>query len=174
MNRMRVVVFNNEGKADEGKEVPAVVATWFTKGRSMKRGLAALLLTLCVASQSWAQSTGTPAPAPTSPPVAGTAVLGVMVAESIAVAVGYRASKFIGASVYNDKNEKIGRIGDLIIKPDGTLSYAIVDVGGFLGIGQHQVAIPVGQFTAVKPKIVLPGATKDALKALPEFNYSKS
>jgi len=97
-----------------------------------------------------------------------------MVAESIAVAVGYRASKFIGASVYNDKNEKVGRIGDLIIKPDGTLSYAIVDVGGFLGIGQHQVAIPVGQFAAVKPKIVLPGATKDALKALPEFNYSKS
>ena len=100
-------------------------------------------------------------------------MLGVTVTESVAVAVGYRASKLIGATVYNDKGAKIGKVGDLIIKPDGTVSYAIIDVGGFLGIGVHQVAIPVGQFTSVKPKLVLPGATKDALKALPEFHFAK-
>src|SRR5690242_11338400 len=80
-------------------------------------------------------------------PVAGSIPLGTTVEESRAVAVGYRASKLIGAPVYNDKNEKIGKIGDLIVKPDGTLSLAVVDVGGFLGMGRHHVAIPVEQFS---------------------------
>lgn len=161
MKRFSAVVFNTKGQVQTG-----------TARAGLKRSLAAVLLTACIASQAWGQASGT-SPAPAAPPVAGTAVLGVAVTESIAVAVGYRASKFLGATVYNDEGEKIGRIGDLIIKADGKLSYAIVDVGGFLGIGQHQVAIPVGQFTAVKPKIVLPGATKDALKALPEFHYTR-
>ena len=90
------------------------------------------------------------------------------------VAKGYRMSKLIHTTVINDKNEKIGKIGDLIVTPDGTLSLAVVDVGGFLGMGRHRVAIPVGQFSDVKPKVVLPGATKDALKQLPEFEYAKS
>ena len=107
------------------------------------------------------------------PPVAGTIVLGVTVEESTALALGYRVTKLLGAAVYNDKNQKVGKIGDLIVKPDDQLSYAIVDVGGFLGIGKHHVAIPVRQFTSVKPKIVLPGATKEALKQLPEFQFAK-
>ena len=49
---------------------------------------------------------------------------------------------------------------------------AIVDVGGFLGIGAHRVAIPVPQFDEVAPtKIVLKGATQEALKKMPEFKY---
>jgi sporulation protein YlmC with PRC-barrel domain len=107
-----------------------------------------------------------------APPVAGKTVLGVAYAEMDAVALGYRASKLVGASVYNDNSQRIGKIGDIIVKPDGTVSFAIVDVGGFLGMGKHHVAIPVGQFTAVKPHIVLPGATKEALKALPTFEYA--
>jgi sporulation protein YlmC with PRC-barrel domain len=142
----------------------------------MNHSLTAVVLSFCIASQAWAQA---PAPAATPPPaapppVAGSVVLGVAVAESVAIAIGYRASKLIGATVYNDKNERIGKIGDLIITPDSSVSYAIVDVGGFLGLGKHHVAIPVRQFTAVKPKLVLPGATKDALKALPEFRYAKN
>ncbi len=147
----------------------------------MKRTLSAVLLSFFVASQALAQASTAPAPAAApapapapTPPVAGTVLLGVTVTESIAVAHGYRASKVIGATVYNDKSQKVGKIGDLIIRPDGTLSYAIVDVGGFLGMGVHQVAIPVNQFKAVKPKIILPGATKDALKALPEFRFEKN
>jgi hypothetical protein len=42
-------------------------------------------------------------------------------------------------------------------------------VGGFVGIGKHRVAIPVKQFKEVHPKVVLPGATKEALKNLPDF-----
>jgi sporulation protein YlmC with PRC-barrel domain len=107
-------------------------------------------------------------------PVAGVVKLGVTVAETELVAAGYRAKKLIGATVYNDQNEKVGKIEDMIIAPDGKLSVAVVDVGGFLGLGAHRVAIPVEQFTQIEPKIVLPGATKQALKGLPEFKYVKS
>jgi sporulation protein YlmC with PRC-barrel domain len=108
-----------------------------------------------------------------APPVAGTVTLGTTIEQTKAIALGYRVSKLIKATVYNDQDQKIGKVEDLIVQPDGTLSIAIVDVGGFLGMGRHRVAIPVGQFTSVKPKVVLPGATKDALKKLPEFQYAK-
>jgi sporulation protein YlmC with PRC-barrel domain len=106
-------------------------------------------------------------------PVAGVVTLGVAVEQIDVVANGWRASKLLRASVYNDSDQRIGKVGDLIIAPDGSLSVAIVDVGGFLGLGTHHVAIPVEQFSQVTPKIILPGATKDALKQLPEFKYSK-
>jgi sporulation protein YlmC with PRC-barrel domain len=105
-------------------------------------------------------------------PVAGKVTLGVAVAQTELIASGWRASKLIHADVYNDSNQKVGKIGDLIIAPDGSLSAAVVDVGGFLGMGTHRFAIPVQQFSQVTPKIVLPGATKDALKQMPEFKYS--
>jgi sporulation protein YlmC with PRC-barrel domain len=108
------------------------------------------------------------------PPVAGVALtpLGITIEQKAIIAPGYRASKLVKAEVYNDKGEKIGKIGDLVVAPDGTLSVAVVDVGGFLGVKKHHVAIPVKQFSEVSPKkVVLPGATKEALKQLPEFTY---
>jgi len=104
-------------------------------------------------------------------PIAGRSTLGTTKMD--VVAEGWRASKLIGASVYNDNNQKVGKIGDLIIAPDGSISVAILDVGGFLGVASRHVAIPVEQFTQISPRIVLPGATKDALKQLPEFKYVK-
>ncbi|HVP68036.1 MAG TPA: PRC-barrel domain-containing protein [Anaeromyxobacteraceae bacterium] len=127
--------------------------------------LAALCGAIAVTSAANAQQGGQAQ----TPPVAGRVVLGVTVEETQAIALGYRASKLIGAPVYNDKGQKIGKVKDLIIKTDGTLSFAILDVGGFLGVGAHHVAIRVSQFTSVKPKIVLPSATKEALEHLPEF-----
>ena len=50
---------------------------------------------------------------------------------------------------------------------------AIVNAGGFLGLARHDVAIPVSQFKLVDKKLVLPGATKEALKASPEFQYAQ-
>jgi sporulation protein YlmC with PRC-barrel domain len=106
--------------------------------------------------------------------VAGSTTLGVTVEELKAVAIGWSAKKkILGKAVYNDKNEKIGVVDDLIITPDRSLSYAIIGAGGFLGIGKHDVAIPVGQFKEDKGKIVLAGATKDTLKAMPKFEYAK-
>jgi len=105
-------------------------------------------------------------------PVAGVVPLGVTVAETALITTGWRAGKLIGTEVYNDANEKVGKVDDLIITPDGTLSIAIVEVGGFLGIGKHLVAIPVRQFSQIAPKAILPKATKDTLKKMPEFKYA--
>jgi sporulation protein YlmC with PRC-barrel domain len=102
-------------------------------------------------------------------PVAGVVPLGVTRIETDLVTPGYRATKLLKQDVYNEQNQKIGKIEDLVVAPDGTLSVAVIDVGGFAGIGKHRVAIPVKQFTQMHPKIVLPSATKEALKSLPEF-----
>ena len=106
-----------------------------------------------------------------SVPVAGKTTLGTT--QMDVIAEGWRASKLIGATVYNDSNQRVGKIGDLIIAPDGSISVAVLDVGGFLGVASRHVAIPVEQFSQISPRIVLPGATKDALKQLPEFKYVK-
>jgi sporulation protein YlmC with PRC-barrel domain len=106
--------------------------------------------------------------------VAGSTTIGISVEELKVVAVGWSAKKkILGKAVYNDKNEKIGVVDDLIVAPDRSLSYAIIGAGGFLGIGKHDVAIPVGQFKEDKGRIILAGATKDALKAMPKFEYAK-
>jgi sporulation protein YlmC with PRC-barrel domain len=106
--------------------------------------------------------------------VAGTATVGVAVEELQQVYTGWSAKKeILGHEVYNDEGQKVGKIEDLIIAPDRMVSYAIVGAGGFLGIDRHDVAIPVNQFKRENGKIVLPGATKAAIKAMPEFEWAK-
>ena len=77
------------------------------------------------------------------------------------------------STVYNSSGEKIGEVADLIITPEKAVSYTIVGTGGFLGMDQHDVAIPVGQLKLEGDKLLLPGATKEGLKALPKFQYAK-
>lgn len=89
------------------------------------------------------------------------------------VARGLRVSKLTGHSVVNDKNENIGKIDDIVIAQDRSL-FTVLQVGGFLGIGSRFVAVP---FDSLKidenvSKIELPGASRDELKKLAEFNYS--
>ena len=106
--------------------------------------------------------------------VAGSTLLGVSVAELQEVVKGWSVKRTVlGQPVYNDKNEKVGSVDDIIITPDKAVSYAIVGTGGFLGLAKHDVAIPVSQFKLVDKKLVLPGATKEALKAIPEFQYAQ-
>src|ERR1700733_8494389 len=88
------------------------------------------------------------------------------------LATGYRSSKIVGSTVVNDTNQTVGSIDDLIITPGGQAPYAILSVGGFLGIGTKYVALPFSSLKVVDKKIVLPGGTKDALTALPDFRYN--
>jgi hypothetical protein len=89
------------------------------------------------------------------------------------VAAGYRASKVIGSSVVNDANETIGKIDDLLVTRDGKEPYAVLSVGGFLGMGTRMVVIRYDSLKFADNKIVLPGGTKDGLRMLPAFQYSK-
>ena len=107
--------------------------------------------------------------------VAGERRIGVAVEEMKDIALGWSAKKqVLGEPVYNEDNKKVGTIDDLIITPDKAISYAIVGAGGFIGVGKHNVAIPITQLQYQNGKFILPGATKDTIKALPEFEYAKS
>ena len=78
--------------------------------------------------------------------------------------------------VYNDQNEKIGSLDDLILKDGNHIAIGVVSVGGFLGIGNKLVAVPYDQLHLEtdkdQTKITMPGASKEALKAMPTFTYS--
>ena len=105
-------------------------------------------------------------------PVASAAPVDLIVVDVVAVADGYRASKLRGAKVVNPQNEKLGELDDLIVGKDRVL-FAIVQVGGFLGIGSHFIAVPYSslQINEDGSRIVLPGATREQVKGLPEFKY---
>ena len=128
----------------------------------LRRGLLALAsasaLTLSLAPGS-ASAAGGP------PPVA------LVVVNVQAVALGYRASQLIGRTVTNDRGEDIGKIDDLVVGRDKVL-FAVLAVGGFLGLGAHLVVAPYNSLRVSPQRIVLPGATKAALLRLPEFKYA--
>ncbi|MBT2792733.1 PRC-barrel domain-containing protein [Paraburkholderia strydomiana] len=92
--------------------------------------------------------------------------------DVVRLASGYRASKVIGSTVYNESRDAIGTIDDLVVSPKDNVTYAILSVGGFLGLGTHLVAVPFGSLHVVDKQMRLPNATRDSLKALPEFRYA--
>jgi len=121
----------------------------------------------------------------------------------------WRSSKLIGVDVYNDANEKIGSIEDLIVDKSSRVENVILGVGGFLGMGEHYVAVSMDKLkwanepvrtssTAATDKTTVGtaantntsnrpvraadekwypdhavfNATKDQLKAMPQFKYN--
>jgi sporulation protein YlmC with PRC-barrel domain len=106
---------------------------------------------------------------------AGSTRISVSKEELREVAAGWSAKKqILGKDVYNDADEKIGDINDLIVAPKRSVSYAIVGVGGIPArVAEHNVVVPVSRFKQQMGKIVLAGATKNALKATPKFEYAK-
>ena len=121
----------------------------------------------------------------------------------------WQGSKLIGLNVYDTQNEKIGDIKELLLDKDGKVEQVAIGVGGFLGMGEHDVAVkwtdlkfadqPVPSKTSSAGSTAAGGAarttgaasssttttkknypdhatlstTKDQLKAMPQFNYSK-
>jgi sporulation protein YlmC with PRC-barrel domain len=126
----------------------------------------------------------------------------------------WRTSKLVGLNVYNDSNESIGSVNDLLADKSGDIKAVVIGVGGFLGIGEHLVAVPMDKVKFVDEPIAYTGAssapasggarpstntmttgaattapaavkknpwypdhavfsaTKDQLKAMPEFKYA--
>lgn len=116
-------------------------------------------------------STVAPSAAPTtmlSPPVS----LPVTFGPGTAVAARPRLSQIIGGHVYNDRDQRVGEVDDVLLTAAGPM--AIVQVGGFLGLGGRLVSMPLAdvRWNAERERLVLPGASKEALEARPAFTYA--
>lgn len=128
-----------------------------------------------LATPALAQTT---APAPTAP--AATTMNKPMTGQ-------WRASKLIGVDVYNQQNEKLGEINELIMTSNGQVAGAVIGVGGFLGMGERDVMVPLDKLSFSNqgattgaandgdrkwyPERAVLNATKDQLKQMPEFKY---
>src|SRR4051812_14927756 len=100
---------------------------------------------------------------------------GPMAVDSAAARNARRASKVIGANVYNENNESIGEVDDILIPAGGGAPMAVISVGGFLGIGAKLVAVPYDRLhNANNNRWTLAGATKDSLNSLPTFTYDQT
>jgi len=110
-------------------------------------------------------------------------------AAPVAAGGQWRASKLVGVDIYNEQNDKIGDVNDVIIDSSGKVDGVVVSVGGFLGMGEHDVMMKLDQIkfankagttttcsTSSNSKQWYPdrgtvNATKDQLKAMTEFKY---
>jgi sporulation protein YlmC with PRC-barrel domain len=138
---------------------------------------AALFATPVLAQTTTAPQPAAPAPAATNQtmnkPVAGQ----------------WRTSKLIGVDVYNNQNEKIGEIDELIMTSNGQITGAVIGVGGFLGMGERNVMVPLNQLRFSNndgaattgaardgdrkwyPERAVMDTNKDKLTGMPEFKY---
>ena len=141
----------------------------------MKRTLTAAALVVVLAAPAFAQQPmGKNDTANSSSSMSTAAQPGFMQQQN---ANDWRGSKLIGASVYGQDNASIGKISDVLIGGDGKIQAAVVGVGGFLGVGSKDVAVP---FTALNitrktdsnaiDKITV-SYSKDQLKNAPTFAY---
>ncbi|MBP0492070.1 PRC-barrel domain-containing protein [Pararoseomonas indoligenes] len=87
-----------------------------------------------------------------------------------------RVSKIIGSNVYNERNESIGSVDDVILGSGNASPLAVVSVGGFLGIGAKLVAVPMTdlRWSAADNRWTITGATKESLTSLPAYSYDSA
>ena len=108
---------------------------------------------------------------------ASISALPAFAADNMQTAEELRTSQLVGSKVYNNANDNIGSIEDIILKPDGSMDEVVLSVGGFLGMGDKYVAVPFSDLKITRDgsslKIVTL-ATKDSLKALPAYQFFKS
>src|SRR5258708_18828690 len=129
---------------------------------SMKISVLAGFVTLTTAALSPVLAT------PANAQIAGSTTVGVEVRELDDVALGWSVKRqILGRNVYNENGEIVGRVDDLIVTPDKSLSFAIIGAGGFVGFGRHEVAVPLAVFPRQTGEIVLEGATAEAIYAMP-------
>lgn len=109
---------------------------------------------------------GSAAYAQTPPPAEKPAVTTAENAQNVS---GWSIKENImGKDVYNEKGEKVGDIRDVILDSDGKAADYVIGVGGFLGMGEHDVAIPFDKLQVGDDRFVLQGYTKEQLKDLPK------
>jgi sporulation protein YlmC with PRC-barrel domain len=95
---------------------------------------AALLGTALAGGAAFAQTTTPASPSTTAPATSASS-------EQMTLKGNWRASKLVGLAVYNDSNEKLGDISEILLDNTGKINAVIIGVGGFLGVGQHDIAV---------------------------------
>jgi sporulation protein YlmC with PRC-barrel domain len=120
-----------------------------------KYTIAALTGSALLASAAFAQT-----PAATTTDTAGAAT--TTSAATSSFQGDWRASKMVGLSVYNDRNESVGSINDMLTDKSGNIKAVIIGVGGFLGVGEHLVAVPFDKVKFVSEPIAYTSASGSA------------
>jgi sporulation protein YlmC with PRC-barrel domain len=108
----------------------------------------ALLSTALAGGAAYAQSaqpTDRAAPAATTSPAASS--------DKMMLKGKWRASKLMGLDVYNEANEKLGDINELILDKDGKVNAVVIGVGGFLGMGEHDIAVTMDKLKFVEEPV---------------------
>jgi sporulation protein YlmC with PRC-barrel domain len=89
-----------------------------------------------------------------------------------------RASKLIGAKVVNAANETVGDVNEIVLTKDGKITAVVVGVGGFLGIGEREVAVNFSSMNLKRDQsnnlVVSTNATQESLKAAPVWHWDES
>lgn len=128
--------------------------------------ITACSVSLSFGSIAFAQTTA-PAPTPTD---SATAARTLDNKENVA---GWSIKDSVmGKNVYNENDEKVGDIRDVILD-DGAATYYVIGAGGFLGLGEHDVAIPFDRLQRGNDRFILSGYTKDQLKEMPKVEVIK-
>ena len=123
-------------------------------------------LSFAFGSSAFAQTTATSAPSTPDAPVTATAPA---VEPGKQMLNGWSVkNNVLGKSVYNEQDEKVGDIRDVVLDADGTATHYVVGVGGFLGMGEHDVSLPFGELHPANDRFTIQGYTKDRLKELPQ------
>jgi len=103
--------------------------------------------------------------------VVGTTSRGGVVSEDVSTGWSIKQS-LLGKFVYNEKEERVGAINDLIIGPEGTISHVVVAAGPFVGEKRHDVAIDAASLESRNGRFYVEGATRENVKAVPKFEYA--
>lgn len=117
----------------------------------MKNFVAAALLSAAVISgpaayAQTAQPTDRAAPTTTANPAASSTA-------KMMLKGNWRASKLMGLDVYNEANEKLGDVNELILDKNGKVTAVVIGVGGFLGMGEHDIAVSMDKLKFVEEPV---------------------
>lgn len=144
----------------------------------MRRTLIATAATLALLSGAAVAQTTSPTvgnPSSSTSSMSNTAAPDSTTTGSKAATGGQLASadELIGKNVYGRDNEKIGEVDDVILDANGQAKQLVVSSGGFLGIGEKQVAVDytAANWDSQNNRLNLAGMSRDDVKAMPEFKY---
>lgn len=123
-----------------------------------------------------AQSQSSTAPATGNPAAGGPTATNMNQTGQTNLTGGQMASaeNLMGKNVYGKDNEKVGEVEDVIIDASGQAKQLVISSGGFLGIGEKQIAVDYNQaqWDQQQNRIHLSGMSRDDVKTMPEFKYS--